>query len=250
MKQVCIMLFIILLLAGCGKKGPLVPPEALVPAPIGDLRVEQKGEQFLISWSRPAAQEGGAALKDLAGFRVFKREVLPPAEDCEECPAAYRLVASVDLEYPQGVMVTGNRYLFPDGDLAEGKTYRYKVLSVQKDGTMSRASNRAGRKKVVPPSPPVLKSASSLEGVALQWKASPPASGRIEGYAVYRKQRREENYITPLNGTPVRETTFADKRLEWGNQYDYTVRTVAVVDGETVESGPSNEVPGALVEPE
>ena len=233
--------------AGCGKKGPLVPPEALAPAPIGDLRVVQKGGQFLVSWSRPGREEGGGALKDLALFRVFKREVLPPGEDCEECPTAYRLVASVDLDYPRGVMVACNGYLLLDGDLAEGKTYRYKVLSVKKDGTVSRNSNRAGRKKVAPPLPPVLKAASSLSGVMLTWEgAAPPANGRIEGYNIYRKQSDENICCFPLNGTPVREATFEDKRLEWGKRYDYVVRTVALVEGETVESSPSNEIQGAL----
>jgi fibronectin type 3 domain-containing protein/predicted small lipoprotein YifL len=251
MKKITFVMFTVILLAGCGKKGALVSPEALAPAPIVDLRVEQKGGQFLVSWSRPGAAEGGGALKDLAGFRVFKREVLPPGEDCEECPTAYRLVTSVDLEYPQGVMVAGNRYLFRDGDLADGKTYRYKVLSVQKNGTMSRTSNRAGRKKVIPPLPVVLKAVSSLEGVVLEWGGAPsPANGRIEGYTIYRKQSSDNGYLAPLNGTPVRETTFEDKRLEWGKRYDYAVRTVSVIDGETVESVPSNEVPGALVEPE
>ncbi len=251
MKKIACIMFTVMLLAGCGKKGPLVPPESLVPAPIVDLRVEQQGGQFLVSWSRPATEEGGRTLKDLARFQLFKREVLPPAEDCEECPAAYRLVTSVDLEYPQGVAIAGNRYLFIDGDLAEGKTYRYKVLSAKKDGTTSRASNRGGRKKVAPPQPPALKGTSSLDGVALAWDgAAAPANGRIEGYNIYRKKSGETAYHSPLNGTPVRETTFADRRLEWGSSYDYAVRTVALVEGETVESGLSNEVHGALAEPE
>ena len=40
------------------------------------------------------------------------------------------------------------------------------------------------------------------------------------------------------------------KKLEWGKRYDYTVRTVAVVDGETVESNQSNEVMAGLTQPE
>jgi predicted small lipoprotein YifL len=237
--------------AGCGRKGPLMSPESLAPAAVTDLRVEQKGAQFQVSWPRPAAEEGGRALKDLAGFQLFKREVLPPAEDCENCPTAYRLAQSVDLEYLQGIVVAGGRYLFSDGDLAEGKTYRYKVLSLKKDGTVSRASNRAGRKKVAPPSPPVLKAASSLSEVLLEWGGvSPPTGGSIAGYNVYRKESGETVYLAPLNSAPVKDATFADRGIEWGKRYDYAVRTVAAVDGETVESVPSNEVRAGLTEPE
>jgi len=238
-------------LAGCGRKGPLMTPESLAPAAIVDLRVEQKGAQFQVSWSRPSSEEGGQALKDLAGFRLFKREVLPAGEDCEECPTAYRLALSVDLEYLQGIAVAGNRYLFSDGDLAEGKTYRYKVHSLKKDGTVSRASNRAGRKKVAPPLAPVLKAASSMNEVLLEWGGvSPPAGGRIAGYNIYRKESGGTIYLAPLNNAPVQEATFADKEPEWGKRYDYAIRAVAVVDGETVESGPSNEVRAGLTEPE
>ena len=129
MKKLLCILSIACIATACGKRGPLVPPEALVPAPIADLRIEQKGDRFLVSWSRPAQEEGGRAMKDLAGFRVFRREVLPPGEDCEECPGAYRLVASVDLDYPKGIVIAGDRYVLTDGDVAAGKTYRYKVVS-------------------------------------------------------------------------------------------------------------------------
>ena len=240
-----------LFLAGCGKKGNLVPPEALRPAPIADLRVEQQGERLLVSWSRPAREEGGGALRDLAGFRLFRRELLPPGEDCEECPNAYRLVATVDLEYPQGVTIRDGRFIFTDDAPAAGKGYRYKVVSSKRDGTLSLDSNRAGKKKVSPPLPPAVKAVSSPSGIQLDWQApAVSAGGRIEGYNVYRRRGTDGTYLTPLNGAPLRETTFEDTRLERGVRYRYGVRTVAVVEGETVESDLSTEVEGALSEPE
>jgi predicted small lipoprotein YifL len=243
--SVCVALY------GCGKKGSLVPPEALVPASVADLKVEQQGERFMVSWSRPAREEGGGALKDLAGFRLYRRELLPPGEDCEECPNAYRLVASVDLEYPQGVLVRDERFYFQDDEPVTGKGYRYKVVSYKRDGTLSRDSNRAGRKKVVPPQPPVVKALPSPSGVELDWQApQAPPNGRVEGYNVYRKRGAEGVYLVPLNGAPLRETAFEDTRLERGVRYDYAVRTVAVVAGETVESELSGAVSGALTEPE
>lgn len=251
MNKICIMVCISLSLIGCGKTGPLLPPEALVPATITNLHLEQKGAQFLVSWPRPSTEVGGRSLKDLAGFRLYKREVLPSGEDCEECPTAYRMVKSVDLEYPEGIALAGNKYIFTDDDVAEGKTYRYKVLSYKKDGSISRPSNKAGRKKVAPPVPPVIKSSSSLDSVALTWTgAVPPAIGRIEGYNIYRKRKGETVYLYSLNSAPVKQSTFEDKQLEWGSRYDYVVRSVATVDGGTVESVPSNEVNGALGEPE
>ncbi len=250
MKKLLFVIFMVLLL-GCGKKGNLVPPEALVPAPVADLKVEQQGERFMVSWSRPAREEGGGALKDLGGFRLYRRELLPPGEDCEACANAYRLVASVDLEYPQGVLARGGRFFFLDDEPAAGKGYRYKVVSYKRDGTLSRDSNRSGRKKVAPPRPPVVQALPSPSGVVLDWQApQAPANGRIEGYNVYRKRGDEGVYLAPLNGAPLRETTFEDTRLVRGVRYDYAVRAVATSEGETVESDLSNEAEGALTEPE
>ncbi len=239
-----------ILLAACGKKGSLVPPEALAPAPVSDLRVAQRGARFLVSWSRPAREAGGRPLKDLAGFRLFRHEILPPGEECEQCPTAYRLVATVDLEFPQGVTVEGNRYFFLDSDLERGKSYRYKVVSYKRDGTPSLDSSRAGRKLVTPPPPPAVKALASPSGIRLEWQPAALTAGRIEGYNIYRATGGKVFPSTPLNGAPLKEAAFEDTALERGTHYRYLVRTVALVEGETVESDPSNEVEGTLAEPE
>jgi hypothetical protein len=56
--------------------------------------------------------------------------------------------------------------------------------------------------------------------------------------------------LSPVNDKPVREDRFEDLTLEQGVSYQYVVRTIANVDGEEVESVPSNEVTGELAEPE
>jgi predicted small lipoprotein YifL len=244
MKKI-LFLMLVFLLAACGKRGPLVPPEALVPAPIKDMRVEQKGNRFLVCWSGPGKQEWGGPLVGLAGFRVFRREVLPPAEDCEECPTAYRPVKTVDPEYLQDVRRSGSLFCFLDGDLTDGTTYQYKAVSVQKDGALSRDSNKARRKKTPPPSPPALSAVPTPDGVALQLKAGTvPPGGTLEGYSVYRKQTGEIMPMNPIALIPADAARFADPHMEHGVKYFYGVRSVARIDGERVESELSNEVEG------
>lgn len=251
MKKTLFLIGIFFLLAACGKKGPLVPPEAFVPAPIADLKTEQRGNGFLVCWSPPGKEESGKSLKNLAGFRVFKREVLPPDEDCEECPTAYRLLRTIDLEYPQDVRRSGNRYCFTDSDLVEGKTYQYKVVSLEKDGAASRDSNKARRKYLPPPESPKLKAASSPTGVLLEWTTAPqPKYGTPSGYNIYRRQAGESALLFAMNEKPVQGNRFEDLTLEAGTHYLYVVRTVIKLDGETMESGPSNEVAGELSMPE
>ncbi len=249
-QRVLLIAMMTLLLAGCGRKGPLTPPEAMVPAPIADLGVAQEGERLVVSWTQPGREEAGGPLKDLAGFLVYRREVLPPKEDCEECPTAYRLIRTVDLEYLEDVVRVGNSYTFVDTGLETGKTYQYKIVAFKADGSESKQSNLARRKKVVPPLPPVVLVTSTPTSVMLHWKPVAMAKdAALLGYRIYRKKAGAAATQT-LTVKPVQETTFEDLRLERGGAYDYTVRTVARVDGETVESDSSATVTGRLTEPE
>jgi len=245
MKKLLILFPLLIALAACGKRGPLVPPESLVPAPIKDLQVEQKGDRFLVCWSPPGRQESGGALSGLAGFRVFRREVLPPNEDCEECPTAYRPVKTVDPEYLQDVRRVGPRYCFHDDDLMVGKTYQYKAVSIDKDGAASRDSNRARAKKTTPPLPPELSAVPAPNGVALQLRPATTAEGvTVTGFSVYRRQQGEIMPLLPIARLTPENLRYEDPHMEHGVTYFYGVRTIAKVQGQLVESDLSPEVEG------
>ena len=251
MEKKLLLMGIALLLAACGKKGPLVPPEALAPAPINNVKVSQPGPRFSICLTPPSTDETGKSLKNLAGFRVFKREVLPPDEDCEECPTAYRIMQIVDIEFFKEVMRFGNLYCLTDLNLAEGKTYQYKAVSFQSDGTTSRDSNKARRKFVHPPAPPVLKAAPSTTGVVLEWESpSKPETGVVEGFNIYRSESAERMPPDPINDKPVRESRYEDQTVTLGTKYFYVVRSVVKTDSETTESESSNSVAGEMKLPE
>ena len=235
-------------LAGCGKKGPLIPPEALVPAQIVNLAVVQRGERFEVSWSAPNRQQGGSTLGDLAGFELFRHTVLPPAEDCEECPTAYSKLARIDLDYLQGVRRVGDRYLYDDRDLVPGSSYRYKVRSFTTEGTQSRDSNKPQHRVITPPAAPVVEALPSTYGVVLAFVAPPPKEGKPVGFNIYRSTKGEDGQPRPLNVAPVTGSTFDDQTHLLGMSYIYTVTSVVALNGETVESVPSNGVEGALAD--
>ena len=251
MKKIFFCLGIALALTACGKKGPLIPPEALSPAPINDLRVTQTGERFSLCLTPPSTDEVGRPLKDLAAFRVLKREVLPPGEDCEECPTAYLPFQTVDLEFPRNVQRFGKLNCLVDTDLVVGKTYKYKVFSFLKDGTMSRDSNKVQRKFLSPPAAPVLRGTSSPTGVMLEWTAPPqPEAGTIAGFNIYRSESADTMRPSPINKEPVKGTRYDDQSVVLGVHYVYTVRSLAKVADELVESESSNKVEGELKFPE
>ena len=236
-----------LVLAGCGKKGPLVPPEALVPAPVANLAVAQKGARFQVSWSAPGKQEGGATLRDLAGFLLFRRPLLPPAEDCDECPSAYRQLARIDLDYLQAVRRLGNLFIYDDSELKKGESYQYKLRSFSVEGAQSRDSNKARHRFIAPPAPPVVEALPSTTGVVLAFVAPPPAEGTLVGYNIYRAKKGGAAPLAPLNAAPVTATTYEDKLPLIGVPYDYTVTSVVALNGETAESVPSNSIEGSIL---
>ncbi|MRR57663.1 MAG: fibronectin type III domain-containing protein [Deltaproteobacteria bacterium] len=245
MKKYFLWIGIALLLTACGKRGPLVAPEALVPAAINDLKVEQKGNRFLVCWSRPGKEEWGGPLENLAGFRVFRHDVLPPEQDCEECPNAYREVKLVDPEYLQDVLRSGSRYCFFDNDLLNGKTYQYKVISFEQDGATSKSSNKVRRSKALPPAPPEISAQQTPDGVTLQWKSPAlPPDIALEGFTIYRKQANDLMPLSPFATVKSDTTTFADPQMEHGVLYVYAVRTLAKSGPDLVESDLSNEVKG------
>jgi len=190
-------------------------------------------------------------LKDLAGFRIFKREVLPPDEDCESCPNAYRLLKNVDLDYLQDARRAGDLFFLSDTDVIVGTTYQYKIVSYRKDGTSSHDSNKARLKMVVPPMPPRLTALFSVTGVLLHWEVSASlANGKIIGSNIYRWRADALPAVVPLNDVFVPGNDFEDLRLERGVTYIYALRTVAEIEGEIVESKFSDEIRGKLAEPE
>ena len=247
----CLVLVLLLLsLAGCGKRGVLVPPESLAPAPVGDLALAQKGGRIQVSWSAPSRQEGGEPLSDLAGFLLFRRAVLPPAEDCEECPSAYAQLARIDVNYPEPARRSGSLWLYDDFDLKLGRVYQYKVRSYTTAGAQSKDSNRARRAVLIPPLPPVLEAASSASEVTLSFVALPPEQGTLVGYNVYRSKKGEPAPPTPLNPAPLTANTYQDKPAQFDTAYSYSVTSIAALDGETVESAPSNVAEGSLLLPD
>lgn len=251
MRYLFSFIIVSILLCGCGRKGPLIPPEALVPAPVNDLTVTQRGESFLVSWTIPDRDGGGRPVMDVSYFRLFKREVLPPDEDCEACIDAYRVLKEVDLDYPRDARRLGDRLFISDVGVTAGVTYQYKVVSYLKDGTPSPDSNKFRLKKIAPLPAPVLKALSTPTSVVLHWEEKEmPAYVNARGYNIYRWRASDPPAILPLNDTPIHGTGFEDFRLERGVSYIYSVRGVVEADGRQVESAFSNEVKEALTEPD
>ena len=89
----------------------------------------------------------------------------------------------------------------------------------------------------VPVPPPAAAAEVASEGVTLTWV--PPAGDlalrrldpSVLTYNVYRSLAGEPPGPTPINQTPLVETTFTDRSIQWGETYVYTVRALAPAAG-------------------
>jgi predicted small lipoprotein YifL len=65
------LLFLLAVLAGCGKKGPIVAPMARAPQAVEDLAVSQRGSNCLLTWTNPSAYLDGSPLSGIAEVEIW-----------------------------------------------------------------------------------------------------------------------------------------------------------------------------------
>lgn len=120
-----------LALAGCGRTGPVKPPELARPAAIGDLQAVNEPEAIVLSWRRPTHYADGARLTDLGNFRVERAAAGAPV---------FETVAVLPVTDRQRFRQI-KRFRFADRGVVAGESYRYRVVSSTVDGYASAASN-------------------------------------------------------------------------------------------------------------
>jgi len=134
----CLLLLVFSLpLSGCGKKGDLRAPELVIPETIKNLTARQDKAGVALTWSRPTQYVDGQALKDLTSFVIFRKDISP---SCADCPVAYRPLTTVDVE-DQEKFVKQKQYRYIDDQVQPKVTYRYRISSQLKDGSLSEPSN-------------------------------------------------------------------------------------------------------------
>lgn len=121
----------------CGKKGDLRAPELATPKTITNLAARSGPNGITLTWSRPTEYVDGTALKDLASFVIFRKEV---SQSCPDCPAPYRPLTTVNVE-DRDKFAQQKQYRYDDQEVRPKAIYRYRVSSQLLDGSLSAPSN-------------------------------------------------------------------------------------------------------------
>lgn len=239
-----------MLLAGCGKKTPPVPPESAVPAPVSDLSSDLDPEGVNLHWSWPRKTEKGAALRQVNDFSVERAE--DPADGfCGDCPLRYQIIATLEggplPERPETASLS-----YRDRNLRPGYHYSYRVRSSLGWRVISAPSAPVDLFWQAALAPPTALTARSGERVVtLSWL--PPEQDRegqpVAGPFLYEVQRREGEQPFRLVGANLTAPRFTDPGIRSGVRYQYRVRAARSSGGTGEYSAPLPVLPVDLTPP-
>jgi len=129
-----LLLAVMTIWQGCGRKGPPIPPRQFVPPAVADLTVSMDGDVLRLTWSVPRID--GKVITKIAGFIVYRSKTML-TDACQTCPLRFRQVADMRIESreylkkPQAYTET----------LESGYAYRYKVTAYTRSRVMGKESN-------------------------------------------------------------------------------------------------------------
>ena len=120
-----------LLIVGCGRKMPPVPPKYVPPSAIDDLSYDIFGNSLSLTWTMP--EPSGDSSKPINGFIIYRSKEKMPV-DCESCPLIFEEI---------GEIVVNNKdqkFKFQE-ELKKGFQYTYKVKAYVKKRLSGKDSN-------------------------------------------------------------------------------------------------------------
>lgn len=227
---------LLLLLPACGKKGPLRPKLAPVPAAPGEFSVRQLGGEMLLSWTLPELNQDGSPLQDLRRLQLYRSE-FELAEECPECRDSAGPYRRIDLEYLEQTQREGNRLRLVDPATRPGLVYRYQIVALDPSGHPGAPATARIIAQSPPPAPQQLVVTPLDRQLRLNWQpVVPPAGTTLEGYNVYRRTPSEAFGERPVNLTPLAATSFDLFGLDNGQAYILGVRSLVRNGPHLVES--------------
>ncbi len=229
----------LLLLAGCGKKGPPIPYDVSVPEPISDLEgVVSEGKVFL-RWSLPPEAPDDSEVVELREFQIMRAEHPLEEEWCEECPERLEPFDLLKMDKMENFSLAGDRFVYQDTRISPAHVYVYRVISVTARGYGSDPSNRAVIFWDIPPDAPTwVEGTAGDREASLRWEAVEGA----EGYRIYRRQGRDKYGEVPIAVVGSDETFHQDTDLSNEQVYYYTVRSTRRIGRTWLEGLGSEEI--------
>ena len=241
--------------AGCGKKGPPLPPLRHGPGPVTDLSARQRGKQVILTALLPDRNQDGGPLAGIQELRVFRSDRRAPAAGLgaskrssqraalkQFSREARRIAVLSGSEMEKAL--AGRRVTFVDADPVagaipeQGQDLTYAMAIVDAEKHASPLSSRIPLRLLPPPLPPSnLQSDVAERRIRVAWE--PPAAEGKEETALYNLYRSEAPGAVPerpRNERPLPQPFFEDEDFAFGTTYTYVARSVIVETDSSRES--------------
>ena len=215
----------------------------------------QRGNQVTLSWPAPlrnAADESVQSIRRIDVYRLAEKPTAPLPLTEEEFGARATLIGSVTYDE---IKTAGDTLTYTDTLQLAGQPtrLRYAVRYVNASGQRAAFSNflliEPSARVAQPPTLTATGKELTESAITINW--TPPTANidgstpvNLLGYNVYRiDEAQRESADTPLNSSLISGTQFADQNFEFGQNYQYFVRSVSLgTDGAQVESLNSNSL--------
>jgi predicted small lipoprotein YifL len=255
------LLAVLLLVGGtaCGKKGPPLPPLVRVPTPPGNFSVQRRGSAVTIDFVVPGGNTDGSTPGDVSrvdvfaltspgsvtpdqivrqGTRIGRVLVNPPPDpDAPEGQPAPPSAPAPPGGVDQAAVAHVEETFTPEAGADPADLRTYVAVGFNKHGRPGRFSTLAAIPITPPPEAPGQPDVSWDEtSITITWPAVESTNPDVPlGYHVY----VPGDLPTRLTDHPLVESTFVDKRIEWGAERCYVVRSVETLEQLTLESDAS-----------
>ncbi|XOF33107.1 MAG: fibronectin type III domain-containing protein [Candidatus Electrothrix sp. YB6] len=214
-------------LSGCGYKDMPVAPQALVPAPISDLRYELTDKGAVLHWSYPTRTVSGEELTEIDSFMLYRAEV-PTDKYCTTCPVPFTTPIKVDGgNIPEREGQRSASYKI--GLLRPAHTYFFKVRSRTGWLTPSADSNQISFTWETPPAVPEgLVADVDDSRVVLHWQpvADYTDGTPIKGPVMYQVSRSVDSASFEDIGSLLTAPEYEDTKVGGSHAYAYRVQAL------------------------
>ncbi len=252
-RALSIALALLIVVAGCGRRRPPLPPVERVQQRTELLSGVQRGNQVILSWPAPlrnAPDKSVQSIRRIDVYRLAERPTAPLPLTEEEFAARSTLVGSVIYDQIRDATDTIT-YTDTLGLAGEPARLRYAVRYVNAAGQRAAFSNflliEPSARIAQPPTLVATGKEINETSIIINWQ--PPAANidgstpvNVLGYNLYRADESQTGSSqTPINSALISGTQYTDQSFQFGENYTYIVRSVSLgTGGAQVESLNSN----------
>ena len=221
------------LLAGCGKKGPLYYPDQLIAKPPQPVVVDQAEAALRLTATLSDTDQSGHKLKDLEALLISRR--ICRDADCSACSEPFQEL--------KRVVTKGGAVSWVDSDVRIGERIQYRLQTEQSGGVRGKAvTSLPVSVAAVPPTPEI--SVKSVFGgsMVISAKGVVPEGATSLGFIVYRAIGAD-GQLQVIGRQQADALKYDDTTVLHGVEYRYAARhLLKFKDGLLVESPLSAEV--------